>query len=1155
MIKKEHESKSLLQVANKYFRKKKYKESLYHYQKLQETCDKSLSKTINFNINICMKKLGLDIDKNENLTKGPVKNYNALSKSETSDRKSIILFHIFHIEIAHQILHRLEEAMDSSIDVLVTCNKEIVDKVKEILPKKGRSFEILNIESNGYDLLPFVKGFLYAKKKGYKFFCKLHTKRDHPNELIGKNWRDSLLDGVIPDSKNISKILDTLENDKSISIVCSAINYLSYEGNKYNNDNYLKLLLEKIGHKKPSGDFGFVAGSMFWGRFEDFSYIDGSFIEYLEKHTQEKLKSGTDSSIWHAFERGITIPAIHKKNKIGLIDYDISSESPFLTIYKAPSNEFLKSSASIRYQAYQNKEKQRKYSLLQKSGVVEPDWCFYHFDKEPPYDCYQSFINGEIKYLSSRHMSGEIDLEWKDRCLYIKENKKIEKVRLDSKLLTKSIVSNDIFKKERNFIDQTDDVMVSVICITYLHEKYIKQALESMIRQKTNFKFEILISDDCSPDKSSDIIQDYANKYPDLIVYIKRDKNIGARKNSTDLLKRARGKYLAFNEGDDYWIDDKKLQVQVDYLEKTPDCAICFHQVKVIDENDSKIINFFPGKQSKSIFTTEDFVQRNYIQTNSLVFRKNTLGISVLPDERIMPGDWYRHILNTLLGDAHLLPRVMSVYRKHSGGIWSSQRQDLHKIWGLNEVVFFNSIDKQLKYIYHSDFFTKKISIFKVCFFHFYNTDQRYKIFELCMINTDLTNYFFKHHKIKIQINESLNYNDFLSSLRNALSVDVIVTSYNHEQHIEQALNSIIDQEGLFSINVYVSDDCSTDGTIEKIRKVKSEHHYKIHDISPSENLGLQKNMRHAFSHIKSDYFAICEGDDYWLDKSKLRKQVAYLIENTDASMCFNWIMLEYVNKGYSVPHPGQEKIKSDAIDFDFILNTAVTANFSCCMYRSSILNAIPTSYYENPRAADWLFNLYAANEGKVGFLRDILSVYRVHDGGQWSRLSPCEQAFRRNESYKLFSQLFPERRDSIIKNINNALLVNNEKLNIEKKFHIKNNRIRSNLDRYSQEFGYTSLSGWAFLKNSTEKKVPWIILLDGNNKIIEFYSCSLISRPDVKGAIKECDVELCGFKSIFKLSKTDLDGHTLAVCFECDDGIYANTLMQTNKLLALEEL
>lgn len=133
------------------------------------------------------------------------------------------------------------------------------------------------------------------------------------------------------------------------------------------------------------------------------------------------------------------------------------------------------------------------------------------------------------------------------------------------------------------------EIKVSVIILSYNHEKYLQHAIESVLSQKTDFNYEILINDDCSQDKTPYIAREYAEKYPEKIRFTRQAKNIGATRSGYEMLIKCRGQYIASCEGDDYWCDENKLQIQANFLDKNPEYSGCTHEMKIVDENEQPL--------------------------------------------------------------------------------------------------------------------------------------------------------------------------------------------------------------------------------------------------------------------------------------------------------------------------------------------------------------------------------------------------------------------------------------------------------------------------------------------------------------------------------------------------------------------------------------
>lgn len=226
---------------------------------------------------------------------------------------------------------------------------------------------------------------------------------------------------------------------------------------------------------------------------------------------------------------------------------------------------------------------------------------------------------------------------------------------------------------------------VSVCIITYNHSAYIRQAIESALSQKRNFNIEILIGEDDSTDGTREIVSHYAKQYPDVIrpfFRSQKDKlvingRIDGRLNFINTLKEAKGNYIALLEGDDFWLDDRKLQLQVDFLDSHPECSLCFHNAVFANSDGFLQDSLVLGNNMHADFSAEDLLVGNIIPTASCLIR-NPKPI-IFPDWFLLPamGDWplYLIIMGGQGGYAHYFPFCMAAYRIHGEGAWSEFRK------------------------------------------------------------------------------------------------------------------------------------------------------------------------------------------------------------------------------------------------------------------------------------------------------------------------------------------------------------------------------------------------------------------------------------------------------------------------------------------------
>lgn len=236
----------------------------------------------------------------------------------------------------------------------------------------------------------------------------------------------------------------------------------------------------------------------------------------------------------------------------------------------------------------------------------------------------------------------------------------------------------------RNWTNDRGTPLVSICTITYNHEKYIEKSLDSFLMQETNFSYEIVISDDCSTDNNAKIIQNYIDKYPNIFNANLRTVNVGMGINGRENLTSARGEYIALCEGDDYWTDKNKLQIQVDILEKNTEVDMCFHKALKIDMRNKKELEIGAYSNDDSVISIEDIILKTngQIPTASTMFRTNILqDIIDFRDKRpwLVVGDIYMHFFGSKRGGSYFINKTMSIYRHYSEGSWTAAHKDNYK--------------------------------------------------------------------------------------------------------------------------------------------------------------------------------------------------------------------------------------------------------------------------------------------------------------------------------------------------------------------------------------------------------------------------------------------------------------------------------------------
>ena len=227
----------------------------------------------------------------------------------------------------------------------------------------------------------------------------------------------------------------------------------------------------------------------------------------------------------------------------------------------------------------------------------------------------------------------------------------------------------------------TEIPLLAVVVITYNQENYISDTLDSILIQETNFPFEIIVHDDCSTDNTASILNEYAKKYPNIIKLILQKENQFSKGiNPTRApIAKALGKYIAICEGDDYWIDSNKLQIQLDEMRKVENCQMSFHSaIDKWEDNSKKDEITTKQANGNKLFTVNEIILGGggFCPTASLIFEKEA--VENLPKwfDQAPFGDYLLQIFGSLKGGALYIDRAMSIYRRNAAASYSSEMLD-----------------------------------------------------------------------------------------------------------------------------------------------------------------------------------------------------------------------------------------------------------------------------------------------------------------------------------------------------------------------------------------------------------------------------------------------------------------------------------------------
>lgn len=230
---------------------------------------------------------------------------------------------------------------------------------------------------------------------------------------------------------------------------------------------------------------------------------------------------------------------------------------------------------------------------------------------------------------------------------------------------------NEIISKWK----KTESPIISIICTTFNHGEYVHKAIESFLTQKTIYNFEIIIHDDASTDNTTLILNEYKEKYPTIIRLLLQDKNkyIDGKRAIILAQKMARGKYIAICEGDDYWCDNKKLQIQIEFLEKNKDYFISCHNAFYVEDKKEVKDKLKLSVKYQKDFSKEELTKgEGFLLTLSWVFR-NEIDLNNIPESlNVVNLDYFLTSIFGLYGKSKYHAEIKpAAYRIHNGGVWS----------------------------------------------------------------------------------------------------------------------------------------------------------------------------------------------------------------------------------------------------------------------------------------------------------------------------------------------------------------------------------------------------------------------------------------------------------------------------------------------------
>jgi glycosyltransferase involved in cell wall biosynthesis len=245
------------------------------------------------------------------------------------------------------------------------------------------------------------------------------------------------------------------------------------------------------------------------------------------------------------------------------------------------------------------------------------------------------------------------------------------------------------------------------------------------------------------------------------------------------------------------------------------------------------------------------------------------------------------------------------------------------------------------------------------------------------------------------------------------VKVSVMMVTYNHRDFIAQAIESVLMQRTTFDFELVIGEDCSTDGTRDIVMNFQSRYPDRVRAQFRGENLGMMGNFIQTYKDCRGEYVALLDGDDYWTSPDKLQIQTAYLDSHVDCAMCFHATTVEYEDSNRR-PHDSFPAGRRSTYGIEDLLPSNIM-HTSSVMFRHFLFSEFP-DWFMTMSMGDWPLHILNAQYGKIGYVDQVMSTYRVHLGGVWSRLEKTQRLQNEIDAYDVINRHLKFRYNRTIK-------------------------------------------------------------------------------------------------------------------------------------------